>query len=115
MNTQNNKENENKNQTNTSRDEQADWKAKFNYLVNTCQSELKKTTKIGMKMFSASQSTTKLHETYELIGKMVKDLHDEGKIEIKDEKVLELMEITNELHKELDSYEQDVQEIKKSN
>lgn len=110
MNTQN-KDNKN----NSTHEDQVDWKAKFNDLVNTCQSELKKTTKIGMKMFSASQSTTKLHESYEQIGILIKELHDKNEIEIKDEKILELISQTNELHEELDSYEQDVQDIKKSN
>ncbi len=61
-----------------------DWKERFNDLVSTCQTELKKTTKIGMKMISASQSTSQLHEAYETMGKWLFEQVQSGKISIDD-------------------------------
>ena len=59
-------------------EDNVDWKNKFNDLLNTCQTELKKTTQIGMKMLSASQSNAKLHETYEALGLWLKEAIENG-------------------------------------
>lgn len=90
-----------------------DWKDKLNEIVQTCHTEIKKTTKIGMKMLSASQSNVQLHEVYEDLGKWLIDQNSRGKLEIKDEKVLALIEKVKNLENELESYEQEVQDIKK--
>lgn len=90
-----------------------DWKNKFSDLLNTCQSELKKTTQIGLKMVSASQSNAKLHDTYEALGQWLKEAVENGDITIQDEDVKNLLALANQLEEELKGYEQDVQDIKK--
>jgi anti-sigma28 factor (negative regulator of flagellin synthesis) len=91
-----------------------DWKLKLNDLVQTCQSELKKTTKIGMKMLSASQSNAQLHETYEELGHWLKNSIESGDLKIEDAKVIELIAKVRQLESELEGYEEEVQNIKKN-
>ncbi|MEE2671677.1 MAG: hypothetical protein VYA54_08200 [Bdellovibrionota bacterium] len=95
--------------------EDSNWKYKFNDLLNTCQSEFKKTTKIGMKMFSASQSNTQLHETYEALGMWLRDAIEKDKLKIEDQEVLGLIEKIKELETAMENFEKEVQEIKKTN
>jgi hypothetical protein len=94
--------------------ESTDWKLKINDLVSTCQTELKKTTKSGMKMISASQSNAQLHESYEAIGKwLVSEVHA-GKITVEDVNIQEMIAKVKELEDQLKDIEQDVQDIKES-
>lgn len=97
----------------SSEDSSNDWKNKFNDLVNTCQSELKKTTKIGMKMISASQSNSFLQNRYEKIGRWLVEQYDAGKIQVEDKEVLEWIAKAKELTSQLDDFEQEVRDIKK--
>ena len=92
-----------------------DWRERFNDLMQTCQAEFKKTTKIGMKMLSASQSNTQLHETYEALGMWLKDAIETGKIKVEDKDVLALVAKVKELESAMESFEREVQEIKKEN
>lgn len=101
------------NQSNQNNTDSADWKGKINDLVNTCQSELKKTTKIGMKMISASQSNTQLHEGYESLGKWLFQEVEAGSISIDNEDILKVISKIKELEVQLKDYEQEVQDIKK--
>lgn len=94
-------------------DENIDWKNKFNDLLNTCQTELKKTTQIGMKMLSASQSNAKLHETYEALGLWLKEAIESDELKIEDQKVLDLIAEANQLESDLETFESEVQTIKK--
>ena len=99
----------------SSRQNSTDWKIKLNDIVQTCQSELKKTTKIGMKMLSASQSNVQLHEAYEELGKWLVAEVQAGKISLgeTDQEVKELVEKVQTLEEQLELFEQDVQDIKK--
>lgn len=90
-----------------------DWRDRLNNIVNTCQSEIKKTTKIGMKMISASQSNVQLHEAYEDLGKWLVEQVETGKLAITDDQITALIEKVKHLESELESYEQEVQDIKK--
>ena len=90
-----------------------DWKGRFNDLMSTAQTELKKTTKIGMKMLSASQSNSQLHETYENMGKWLYSQIQENKIDITSEEVLEMVQKVRDLEEQLKEFEQEVQDIKK--
>jgi hypothetical protein len=94
-------------------DDSNDWKGKFSELVNTCQSELKKTTKIGMKMISASQSNTQLHDTYETMGRWLLEQVEAGKISVEDEEIASMISKVKELEVQLKDYEREVQDIKK--
>lgn len=95
------------------RNDQVDWKNRFNDLVSTCQSELKKTTKIGMKMLSASQSNAQLHETYEAIGRWLKSEVENQRINLDNTEIQDLIGKANQLESELESFENQVQDIKK--
>lgn len=93
--------------------DQTDWKSKFNELMNTCQTELKKTTQIGKKMLSASQSNAELHDTYEALGIILKKYIEEDKIKIEDEEVDVLIKKAKKLETDLDGFETDVRTLKK--
>ncbi len=103
-----NNENEQTNNTNP-----ADWREKLNDLMQVAQSEIKKTTQIGLKMLSASQSNEQLHDIYEMLGKWLIAEVQSGKLQIDDVEVEGLIAKVRDLEKELEGYEQDVQDIKK--
>lgn len=90
-----------------------DWKMKFSDLMSTAQTELKKTTKIGMKMISATQSNSQLHEAYETMGKWLYEQVANGSIKVDDVKIEGLISKVKELEKELENFESEVQHIKK--
>lgn len=90
-----------------------DWKLKLNDLVQTCQTELKKTTKIGLKMLSASQSNVQLHEIYEILGKWLVEEVQNGELDIDDVKVEGLIAKVKDLENQLEGFEKDVHDIKK--
>lgn len=94
--------------------DQTDWKSKFNELLGTCQSELKKTTQIGKKMLSASQSNADLHDTYEALGIIFKKYIEDDKIKIEDEEVEVLIQKAKRLESDLEGFESDVRNLKKS-
>ena len=98
---------------NTSDKNAADWKDKFSDLINTCQTELKKTTQIGLKMVSASQSNAKLHDTYEALGVWLKEAVSSGEIKVENEDIVNLIALANKLEDEIHAYEEEVQNIKK--
>ena len=81
-----------------------DWRERFNDLLQTCQAEFKKTTKIGMKMLSASQSNTQLHETYEALGMWLKDAVEKEKLKVEDKEVLALISKISELEEAMESF-----------
>lgn len=91
---------------------QADWMNKFSDLLNSCQVELKKTTQIGMKMLSASQSNAQLHETYESLGLLVRQALQNGDLNWNDPNVAELINKIEKLETEMEQFESDVREIK---
>ena len=90
------------------------WKTKLNDIVNTCQSELKKTTQIGMKMLSASQSNSELHDTYEALGRLLKEGIENQTINLENEEIDILIAKANKLEADLEGLESEVQNIKKS-
>ena len=94
--------------------ENTDWKIKINGLIQSCQNELKKTTLIGKKMLSASQANAKLHETYESIGRLVKKEIKKGNLKFESDKLDELLTEIETLESQLEIFENEVQDIKKS-
>lgn len=93
--------------------EDNNWKIKFQSLFNQAQTELKRTTAIGKKMLSASQSNTQLKETYEKLGQLTLEAIKSGELKWQDSKVRELMNKVNQLEEELKKLEEEVQKIKK--
>ena len=88
------------------------WVDKFNELVNTCQNEFKRTTQIGMKMVSASQSTAQLQEEYQKLVKMVAKAMKKGDLKWENEEVAQLLEQIAQLKGQLKGFEKEVQELK---
>lgn len=93
---------------------ESDWKNKFQDLVNSCQVELKKTTQIGLKMLSASQSNALLHESFEELGRIVYEQLKNDKLDLKSEGIKELIGKISKLEHELELCEDEVQKIKSS-
>lgn len=89
------------------------WSHKFQELVQACQTELKKTTQIGMKMLSASQSNTLLKECYEELGQLVVNAMGSKELTWQNEKVEALITKIHGLQEDLKNFETDVQNIKK--
>ena len=89
------------------------WVEKFNELVQTCQAEFKRTTQIGMKMVSASQSNAQLHEEYEKLGKMVVNALQSGQLQWENDEVRQILQNIQKLNEELNNYEKEVHNLKK--
>jgi seryl-tRNA synthetase len=98
---------------NAENDKNNPWYDKFNELVTACQTEFKRTTQIGMKMVSASQSNAQLQEEYQLLGKMVAKAIKNGEIVWENEKVTQILDKISGLKNELKGYERQVQDLKK--
>ena len=94
--------------------EQTDWKAKFNDLLDTCQSELKKTTQIGKKMLSASHSNAELSDIYKELGMKFKTMIENGEVSVDDAEITELIAKASKLEADLEGFESDVQSLKKN-
>lgn len=90
-----------------------DWKEKFHNLLNICQSELKKTTKIGINMVQASKINSELHQTYEELGQLLVKAHEEKTLIIDDPKMINLISRVHEIHESLNEFEKKVRDIKK--
>lgn len=103
-----------KNNENEINSESQDWKQKFNDLMHSCQMELKRTTKIGMKMLSASQSNAQLKEAYEELGRIAKRSLIEADTSWPSQEARKLAERIVDLEKELEGFENEVRSIKKS-
>lgn len=88
------------------------WVDKFNELVNTCQNEFKRTTQIGMKMVSASQSNAQLQEEYQKLGKIVAKAIKKGDLKWENEEAAQLIEQIAQLKGQLKGYEKEVQDLK---
>lgn len=91
-----------------------DWKTRFNDLVQSCQNELKRTTQIGMKMLTASQSNMQLHESYEELGRLAKNALNDGSLSWGSSEARDLVEKIEGLEEELEGLEKEVHDIKKS-
>ncbi len=89
------------------------WKAKFQELLGVCQEEIKKTTAIGIKMLNATSSNSRLHECYEELGRMLVKAIDEGELTWESAKVKDLCQEIKQLELTLDQYEKEVEKIKK--
>jgi hypothetical protein len=92
--------------------ENTNWKIRLQSLLNVAQSELKKTTVIGKKMLSASQSNSLLKEDYEELGQLVREAIHSGELQWNHPRVSELLNQIHEREEELKKLEEDVQKIK---
>jgi ubiquinone biosynthesis protein UbiJ len=90
----------------------SDWMNKFQEVINSCQVELKKTTQIGMKMLSASQSNAQLHETFEALGHLTREAIRNGELKWESERVNQLLNKIDKLENELENFEFEVRSLK---
>jgi site-specific DNA-adenine methylase len=97
----------------TSNKENEGFGNKFQELVQVFQRELKKTTQIGMKMISASQSNSELKDTYERLGILTAKALANSELTWNNEKIVEILSKIESLKVELSSLEDAVQTIKK--
>ncbi|MBT7609549.1 MAG: hypothetical protein HN576_07320 [Bacteriovoracaceae bacterium] len=88
------------------------WKDKVQELLQVCQNEFMKTTKIGKKMLSASKTNTNLHEAYEEIGRLAVKAMKKKDLKWENSRVSELLAIVKTCESELKSIESDVNKIK---
>lgn len=89
-----------------------EWKSKFNEIVQTCQSELKRTTDIGKRMLSASKTNTTLHESYEEIGVLVVKAMKSGELNWDNPRVAEILKTIESCEKDLEMMEKEVNKIR---
>ena len=89
-----------------------DNKHKMQEFINACQNELKKTTRLGIKMLSASRANTELHESYEILGRITARAIRAGELEWRDGRVKILLNDIKELEEILERCEEEVVEIK---
>ena len=97
----------------TGQTNKSQWKDKLNTLLNSAQSELKRTTAIGIKLVSASQANSQLHEKLEELGKLAFSALEDKELQWHNPKVHDLVKEIQNLHATLEAYEEDVQQIKK--
>lgn len=81
------------------------WVDKFNEMVTVCQNEFKRTTEIGKKMLSASQSNSKLQEEYQKLGKLVAKAMKKGDLTWDNGKASELLDQIDQLKGQLKGFE----------
>ena len=93
-------------------DKNPNWSKKFIQVLQHCQDELKKTTEIGKKMISASKTNSELHELYEALGKRVYKSLKENSLDPEDPAYQDFVQQIDDLQKELESMEGDVNKIK---
>ncbi len=90
------------------------WKEKFHKVVNTCQTEFKKTTSIGKKMLCASKATSEIKDHHEHIGRIVVQAMEENDLEWTHPKIEELRQKIDMTKQTLKDCEDEVHNIKGS-
>ena len=86
----------------------ADWKIKVQEIINTCQSEFKRTTKIGKQMISASKTNSDLHDAYRELGMLaVKEIR-KGSLQWDNTEVKTILQNIENCEQNLENLEVDV-------
>ncbi len=90
----------------------SEWKNKVQVVLNSVQEELKKTTDIGVRMFTASKTNSCLKEAYEDLGKLVAKEMLAERLEFNHAKAKELLGRIKECEEHLASIEEEVNHIR---
>lgn len=90
-----------------------EWKNKFQEMMQVCQGELKKTAEIGKKMLTAGQSNAALEKQYIKLGQLAFTQMEDKNLDWNSELAKSLFEEISKLKTELESIENEVQDIKK--
>ena len=88
------------------------WKSKVQEIFNVCQDEIKRTTKIGKRMISASQTNSSLQTAYKELGELVAEELASGKLKWNHPKVKEHLETIRSCEETLQSIEGEVNNIR---
>ena len=96
-------------------DQQSKWKERFQSIVNSCQTEIKRTTSIGKKMLNASRTNTDIHHSYEEIGQLVVQQIKSGSLVWENEQLKLLMKKIEDSEKNLEKIEEELKIIKEQN
>jgi hypothetical protein len=89
------------------------WRHKAVGVWQVCETELKKTTAIGLKMISASKANGELNEAFEDLGRHLYQSLKTGRHEWHDSKVKMLCQRIQELDHFMHTMEDQVQLLKK--
>lgn len=88
------------------------WKNKVQELFQSAQTEIKRTTEIGKKMFNASRTNSNLNEAYEELGIMTARALERGELEWNHARVKELLVLIKTCQEDLEKIEDEVHDIK---
>lgn len=88
------------------------WKNKMHNVFNNVQEELKKTTDIGVRMFTASKTNSCLKDAYEELGKLVAREMKAERLEFNHARAKELLKTIQDCENHLSSIEEEVHDIK---
>lgn len=94
-------------------EQDSSWKKRAFGVIQACETELRRTTAIGVKMVQASKASGELHETYEELGKALVRAIKSGNLEWRDPHIRILMTRADELESLLTGMEDDVQDLKR--
>ena len=93
-------------------EKQSDWKEKVQTALNTVQDELKKTTDIGVRMFSASKTNSCLKEAYEELGKITAREMSANRLDFDHPRARDLLQKIHDCERSLSSLEDELQDIR---
>jgi hypothetical protein len=88
------------------------WKDKVQEMFQVCQEEIKRTTKIGKKMLTASKTNTCRHEAYEELGQLAAKEIEAQNLSWEHPRVVELLEMIKNCETDLDEIEEEMNKIK---
>ena len=88
------------------------WKTMMQDMLNNVQGEIKKTTDIGVKMFSASKTNSCLKESYEELGRLaIKEIRA-GRLNWDNSRVNKLNETITECEESLVEIEKNMNKVR---
>lgn len=93
-------------------EQDSSWKKRAFGVIQACETELRRTTAIGMKMVQASKASGELHETYEELGKALVRAIKNRELEWRDPHIRVLMTRAEDLELLLNEMEGVVQDLK---
>ncbi len=88
------------------------WKEKVQSALNNVQGELKKTTDIGVRMFSASKTNSCLKEAYEELGKIVAKEMKADRLDFEHPRAADLLNQIKDCESNLSTIEEEVNDIR---
>ena len=88
------------------------WKAVLQEMMSNVQGEIKKTTDIGIKMFSASKTNSCLKDSYEELGRLVAKELNEDRLDWKHTKLEVLLKTITDCEESLVEIEKNMNKVR---